>query len=99
MKAIAQRGIGRAVGHLARCFVWVAVFTIRAYQCVIRPHLVGCCSYAPSCSEYAAEALSAHGLLRGSALSVRRVCRCHPFTPGGIDPVPPRQTPHSTHIA
>ena len=99
MKASFLDGIGRAWGYVARSFVWAGVFAIRAYQCVIRPHLIGCCNYAPSCSEYAAEALSTHGLWRGSMLSVRRLCRCHPFARGGIDPVPPLYTSDSTHIA
>ncbi len=68
--------------------VWVLVFLIRSYQAIIRPHLHGSCKFCPTCSQYAIEALLAHGLMRGSILAARRIVRCHPFTPGGIDPVP-----------
>ncbi len=67
----------------------VLVFVLRGYQAMIRPLLIGACKFCPSCSEYSIEALRTHGLGRGLALSLRRVCRCHPFSPGGIDPVPP----------
>jgi putative membrane protein insertion efficiency factor len=48
------------------------------------------CRFEPSCSRYAAACLTNHGLLRGTLLSLGRVCRCHPFHPGGWDPPPPR---------
>ncbi len=49
----------------------------------------GGCKYLPTCSEYAALAIATHGPLRGGLLAVRRLLRCHPFGPGGLDPVPP----------
>lgn len=49
----------------------------------------GGCKFLPTCSEYAAMAISTHGALRGSVLAVRRLLRCHPFSKGGLDPVPP----------
>ena len=61
---------------------------VGAYQWCIRPLLPPACRFHPSCSEYAAEALERHGALRGSALALRRVCRCGPWHPGGVDPVP-----------
>jgi uncharacterized protein len=61
---------------------------IRVYQRFISPLLGPRCRYYPSCSAYAVEALQRHGAGRGSWLAVRRVCRCHPFQPGGYDPVP-----------
>jgi len=61
---------------------------IRFYQVNVRPHLLGSCKFCPTCSQYVIEALLAHGLVRGSVLGARRVVRCHPFSPGGIDPVP-----------
>jgi len=63
---------------------------IRAYQLSLSPLLGGNCRYAPSCSEYAREAIGRHGAIDGLALAVRRIARCHPFRPGGFDPVPDR---------
>lgn len=68
--------------------VLLATLAIRCYQIVIRPHLIGCCRFYPTCSEYAIEALRTHGFVRGSVLAARRLGRCHPFSSGGIDPVP-----------
>lgn len=51
------------------------------------------CRFRPTCSRYALDALRTHGALRGSWLTVRRVCRCHPFTEPGFDPVPAAQPP------
>lgn len=61
---------------------------IRCYQLALSPYLGNRCRFWPSCSEYACEALERHGLVRGGWLSVRRIVRCHPFNPGGVDPVP-----------
>ena len=67
---------------------------IRLYRLVLAPFLPPSCRFAPSCSAYALEALAIHGPLRGSALALRRLLRCHPirFLGGGegYDPVPPR---------
>lgn len=65
-----------------------AVGLIRAYQRLVSPLFPPSCRYYPSCSAYAIEALERHGLAKGSALAVRRILRCHPFNPGGYDPVP-----------
>ena len=61
---------------------------IRGYQYAISPLLGRNCRYIPSCSEYAAEAVTKYGAIRGGWLGVKRVCRCHPWHPGGYDPVP-----------
>lgn len=66
------------------------LFLIRVYQLVLSPLLGPRCRFHPSCSHYAAQAIARHGALRGSALAVRRVARCHPLNPGGYDPVPDR---------
>lgn len=61
---------------------------IRFYQRFISPLTGPHCRYAPTCSHYAVEAIGKHGLKRGGILAVRRLSRCHPFHPGGYDPVP-----------
>ncbi len=71
-------------------FVSIPIAAIRVYQAMIRPHLIGACKFCPTCSEYAIESLEVHGPLRGSVLTFRRLIRCHPFSPGGFDPVPER---------
>ncbi|MDR3172777.1 MAG: membrane protein insertion efficiency factor YidD [Treponema sp.] len=65
----------------------IALFLIRFYQCAISPHFPPSCRYVPSCSEYAYEAVEKYGLGRGSLMAVKRILRCHPFHPGGYDPV------------
>lgn len=72
--------------------VWLMVFMIRTYQAIIRPLLAGSCKFCPSCSEYAVEAVTTHGPFAGFRLSIRRLIRCHPFSPGGIDPVPSKSS-------
>jgi putative membrane protein insertion efficiency factor len=67
------------------------VLFVRLYQVLLSPFLGGRCRYLPSCSEYAIEALRIHGAVRGSALAVRRIGRCHPFAGFGYDPVPPKK--------
>ncbi len=61
---------------------------IRAYQYLLRPMLGANCRFYPSCSEYAREAIERHGALRGGWLALKRIGRCHPYHPGGFDPVP-----------
>ncbi|MBI3784788.1 MAG: membrane protein insertion efficiency factor YidD [Deltaproteobacteria bacterium] len=60
---------------------------IRLYQVLVSPLVGPCCRYTPSCSEYARAALQRHGFRRGTWLGLKRVARCHPFHPGGWDPV------------
>lgn len=64
---------------------------LRAYKRLISPVLPPACRFAPTCSEYATEAIEKHGLLRGGTLAARRLLRCGPWHPGGYDPVPPRK--------
>ena len=61
---------------------------VRFYQVAISPMLPPRCRYTPTCSQYAVEALQKHGACKGSMLTMRRVCRCHPFGGSGYDPVP-----------
>ncbi|NBC49011.1 MAG: membrane protein insertion efficiency factor YidD [Gammaproteobacteria bacterium] len=62
---------------------------LRAYQLFLSPLLGQHCRFYPSCSQYAIEAVEQHGVLRGSWLGLKRLLRCHPWHPGGVDPVPP----------
>ena len=61
---------------------------IRGYQIVLSPVLPPSCRFHPSCSQYALEAVTRHGALKGGWLAARRLARCRPFQPGGYDPVP-----------
>lgn len=61
---------------------------VHFYRRVISPLKPPTCRYYPTCSQYALTALEQHGAARGSWLAVKRICRCHPFHPGGYDPVP-----------
>ena len=72
-----------------RAAVAVPIFLIALYRRFVSPLLRPRCRFSPSCSVYAQEALATHGLLRGGWLAVRRIGRCHPWNPGGMDPVPP----------
>jgi putative membrane protein insertion efficiency factor len=67
--------------------VFIVRGLLRAYQIVVSPLLGPSCRFAPSCSDYASDAVQRYGVLRGSWLAARRVLRCHPFHPGGWDPV------------
>jgi uncharacterized protein len=76
----------RTVGEVA------ALGLIKAYQYGIRPMLGPRCRFFPSCSEYAADAIGAYGVLRGSAMGAMRLAKCHPWHAGGYDPVPEKNT-------
>jgi putative membrane protein insertion efficiency factor len=65
----------------------ILIAIVKLYKFLISPILPGSCRFVPSCSEYSLEALERYGALKGTWLSVRRVARCHPFHPGGFDPV------------
>jgi len=65
-----------------------AVWLIRLYQRTLSRVLPNVCRFQPTCSQYAVEAYERHGFWRGSWLALRRLLRCHPFNPGGPDPVP-----------
>ena len=72
---------------------------VHAYRLFLSPLLGPNCRYYPTCSAYALQALQLHGAVRGSWLAARRVCRCHPWHPGGYDPVPlPQGAPSQPRI-
>ncbi|MDE0310359.1 MAG: membrane protein insertion efficiency factor YidD [Acidiferrobacterales bacterium] len=74
----------QTVGKLRRIFI----LAIRGYQYLISPLFGPCCRFHPTCSSYAVEAISQHGAMKGSFLAICRIGRCHPWHPGGFDPVP-----------
>jgi putative membrane protein insertion efficiency factor len=64
-----------------------AIFLLKVYKGAISPLLPPSCRFTPTCSEYAMEAIAKYGVLKGSGMGARRLLRCHPFSPGGYDPV------------
>ena len=66
----------------------VLILLVKLYRGLVSPLLPRACRFYPSCSTYALTALERHGALRGAYLTVKRILRCHPFHPGGLDPVP-----------
>lgn len=64
------------------------VLLIKTYRYFISPWLGNCCRFYPSCSQYAIRAIERHGIYRGILMTARRLLCCHPWHPGGIDPVP-----------
>ncbi|MDE5069084.1 MAG: membrane protein insertion efficiency factor YidD [Trichodesmium sp. St11_bin5] len=64
---------------------------IKGYKIFISPMLPPSCRFQPTCSEYAMEAIERFGIFKGTAMAVMRILRCHPFHPGGYDPVPPKK--------
>jgi uncharacterized protein len=75
----------------------VAALLIRLYQLTVSPLLGPRCRFYPSCSHYALEALARFGALRGGWLTLKRIGRCHPWNPGGLDPVPTACAGHASH--
>lgn len=67
----------------------ILLWLIKAYQRFISPLFPPTCRFQPTCSQYALEAISQYGAFKGSWLAIRRILRCHPFHPGGYDPIPP----------
>jgi putative membrane protein insertion efficiency factor len=64
------------------------ITAIKGYRYLISPLLGQNCRFYPSCSSYAEEAIQQHGVIKGGVLAVKRLCKCHPYHPGGYDPVP-----------
>lgn len=81
----------------AQVITWPVVRLIRLYQQWISPMRPPTCRYYPSCSAYAVTALERHGPIRGTWLALRRLFRCHPWSPGGVDHVPPAPGEPAAH--
>jgi uncharacterized protein len=86
-------------GPVGRLLVALLLLPIRLYQRLISPLLPPVCRFHPTCSAYAVEAIGTHGALRGLFLTAWRIGRCHPFHPGGYDPVPPVTGASSGRVA
>ena len=67
------------------------ILLIKGYQYCISPMLGPHCRFTPTCSQYAKDAIQQHGALKGTTLAIKRICKCHPFHCGGIDPVPKKK--------
>ena len=78
-----HRVLGATVGRVLRLLL---TGLIVGYQRLVSPMLGPRCRFYPSCSSYALEAVQVHGAVKGTALATARVCRCHPWNPGGYDP-------------
>lgn len=78
---------------------WLLKGAVRGYQLTLRGVIGSHCRFYPHCSAYAIEALDLHGAARGSYLTARRILRCHPWHPGGFDPVPAVTAPHDSSEA
>lgn len=76
------------LGWVLAPLTWLCILLIRFYQLAISPGLPPSCRFAPSCSAYTLEAVQRYGALKGVWLGARRLARCHPWHPGGHDPVP-----------
>jgi putative membrane protein insertion efficiency factor len=76
-------------------FARLLIVLVRLYRRTLSPFLGNVCRFEPSCSRYAIACLEGHGAVRGSLLSIARLCKCHPFHPGGYDPPPPARLPLS----
>ncbi len=88
----AARSLMRLPGMALLGLLWL-------YQHVISPLTPPTCRYYPSCSQYAVIAIRRHGALRGTWLAARRLLRCHPWTPGGVDDVPPARSARRLDVA
>ena len=88
--ASARRALARLTGMGRGGLSFVLICLVRFYQVGVAPLLIGTCKFCPTCSEYFIGAVRVHGPWKGSWLGLKRLLRCHPFSPGGIDPVPPK---------
>jgi hypothetical protein len=82
-------GVQAAMKKLLRSAAKAPIVFYRTFISPLKPPT---CRFYPSCSQYALEAIENHGVLRGGWMAVKRILRCHPFHPGGYDPVPPRRS-------
>jgi putative membrane protein insertion efficiency factor len=72
---------------------WITIKLIHLYRLLLSPWIGNQCRFYPTCSHYAEEAINMHGFIKGAYLSGRRLLKCHPWHPGGLDPVPHKTQP------
>lgn len=89
--------VNKVILYIRKIIVSLLILPIRFYQVAISPYTPASCRHIPTCSNYAIEALKAHGIFFGLYLSIRRVLRCHPWGTHGYDPVPPPNTKRKSH--
>jgi putative membrane protein insertion efficiency factor len=82
------------VNLFSRAAQWLLLALVGAYRAFSTRLMPPVCRFYPSCSAYAQQALATHGPWRGAWLGAARICRCHPFNPGGVDLVPPKSKMH-----
>lgn len=87
----------KALKALRKITIFIPLLLIKFYQYFISPMLAQRCRFHPSCSQYALEALKVHGLLIGGWLSIKRILKCQPLHPGGMDPVPEKKQNKHSH--
>lgn len=80
--------MGVVLIRLHQVAIWLVLLLLRIYRALVSPLLGRNCRFYPSCSVYASGCIRKHGLLRGGVMALKRIFRCHPFHPGGVDPVP-----------
>lgn len=83
------QGLRLAVRAAGAPIRYSMIALVRVYQLCLSPLVGPRCKFYPSCSEYSVRALAVHGAVKGLLLSVARICRCHPWQAGGVNPVPP----------
>lgn len=79
------------VKFIQKTMVWILIKLVKFYQYFISPLSPPGCRYYPTCSNYTIEALRVHGVLKGGYLSIKRILKCNPYFPGGVDEVPPKK--------
>ena len=92
------RRSGPALRFTVRLPSRALLLVLRGYQLYISPLRPPTCRFYPSCSQYAVLAVTRHGAFRGTWLAARRLLRCNPWNPGGVDDVPPQRHPHRHHL-
>ena len=83
------------INHLIKCLL---ILTVKFYRLFISACLGPCCRFEPSCSNYAIDALQKHSIIKALRLIIYRLFRCHPWHPGGLDPVPEQKPAYSSSI-